>query len=335
VLIDIYLWGSTISMRYNVYGTIVESDMAIADLPSGAGRADWSFCVEGAASRFSRPRVKRWDQQWLLPSGEVWLAFARRPYGYLLRFPNYADYEVDRAAATVVCRPLPGVNDETIQHLFLDQVLPLVLSTHGQVLLHASAVVTPAGIAAFAGEAGMGKSTLATSFAASGYSLVTDDCLHLDLSGEQPVGIPGYPGLRLWDSSINQLFAEEPPLSEVAHYSEKKRLAVRDANLPFCDRRLPVCGIFFLVPHESESGLDIQIARLSEREAFLAMTSYTFKLDIWSPEMLAADFRRMRQIVASLPCYRLSFSRGFEKLPRVREAILEQVRNVETFNYCP
>lgn len=311
-------------MLYNIYGTILESGMVIADLPSGEGhRPDWSFRVEAPTPRAARARVRRWDQRWPLPSGKDWLAFVRRPNGYLLRFPDYADYEVDRAASTVVCRPLPGVNNETIQHLFLDQVLPLVLSTRGRVLLHASAVVTPAGIIAFAGEAGRGKSTLATSFAASGCPLITDDCLHVDLSNDPPLGIPGYPGLRLWDDSIDQLFEEAPPLSEVAHYSEKKRLAVRDTELPYCDQRLPLCGIFFLAVHDDAFGPEIQIERLSVREAFMALMSYTFKLDIWNSEMLVADFIRIRQIAAGLPCYQLRFRHGFALLPRVREAILE------------
>jgi hypothetical protein len=207
--------------------------------------------------------------------------------------------------------------------------MPLVLSTRGHFLLHASAVVTPTGIAAFAGETGMGKSTLATSFAASGCPLITDDCLHLDLSGDQPLGIPGYPGLRLWDSSIEQLFDEEPPLSEVAHYSEKKRLAVGGANLPYCNERLPLGAIFFLGRHDDEARSDIQIEPLSGREAFMALTSYSFKLDIWSREALANDFRRMQQVAASTPCYRLSYRRDFALLPAVRAAILETVERAQ------
>ena len=319
-------------MLYSVYGAVLQTDIDIADLPSGAGQqADWIFRVGPPVMRSARPRVRRWDQQWPLPSGEAWLAFVRRPHGYLLRFPQYADYEIGLEDRHIVCHPLPGVNDETILHLFLDQVFPLVLSTQGRVLVHASAVATPAGIAAFAGDSGMGKSTLATSFAAHGCALITDDCLNLDLSAEQALGLPGYPGLRLWDSSISQLFDQAPPLSEVAHYSEKKRLAVQRANLLYCDEPLPVCGIFFLTAQDATTSTDIQIARLSEREAFFQLMSHTFKLDIWSPEVLAADFKRMQHVAASVPAYQLSFPRGFEHLPRVRDAILEQVSNVQAY----
>ena len=51
---------------------------------------------------------------------------------------------------------------------------------HGRKALHASAVLTPAGVCAFAGPAGMGKSTLAVHLAAwlhdLGHRVVLADC---------------------------------------------------------------------------------------------------------------------------------------------------------------
>lgn len=292
--------------------------------------AHWSFHLQATVKCLPEQQSSYWHHQWNLPSGKIWLSIAKIPQGYILRFPEFADFMVNSKQHTIFCHPKESVLTETIQHLLLDQVLPLVLSTQGYVLLHASAIATESGIVAFAGQTGMGKSTLAANFAASNYALITDDCLRIEIDDGYFFGFPGYPGLRLWDESIDGLFDNPPELSEVAHYTNKKRLAISNTNLSFCNNRLPIRSLFFLESNEMQVASDIKMRVLSPREAFFALTSYTFKLDIWNPEMLAADFKRMQQIVASLPCYRLSFARGFELLPRVREAILEQVGNVQT-----
>jgi hypothetical protein len=207
-------------------------------------------------------------------------------------------------------------------------VLPLVLSTHGQVLLHASAVVTPAGIAAFAGESGMGKSTLATSFAANGYPLVTDDCLGVEFDDEELFGTPGYPSSRLWEDAIESLFEEQPQLSEVAHYTDKKRLSFHNTRLSFCDETLPVKRMFFLLPHESGDDVErVVIARMSPRETFMALASYMFKLNVWDRDMLATDFDRLARIAQMSLCYRLSFPHEFDRLSVVRQAILNHLHS--------
>ncbi|HKS96499.1 MAG TPA: hypothetical protein VJV74_10250, partial [Terriglobia bacterium] len=128
------------------------------------------------------------------------------------------------------CRPRKAIPLDTVRHLFLDQVFPLLLSKRGRLVLHASAVLIPGGAIAFLGETGQGKSTLASSFSQRGFPFLTDDCLLLEEKGGQLVGIPSYPGLRLWPKTVAALFAEEPPVSRVAHYTTKKRLG----RLPFC-----------------------------------------------------------------------------------------------------
>ena len=119
-------------------------------------------------------------QQWELPEGCVWLSMSRVEGGYQLRFPGLATFHVSARAETVRCWPHPGTPGNTVRHLFLDQVMPLVLSLAGRTVLHASAVSTGNGAIAFSGESGRGKSTLAGAFVNHGASLMTDDCLLLD-----------------------------------------------------------------------------------------------------------------------------------------------------------
>src|SRR5207253_1964784 len=144
--------------------------------------------------------------------------------GYLFHFPELADFRIDAAGRTIRCHPVPGTPLETIRHLFLDQVIPLVLSKRGKLVVHASATLFSEGASAFIGMAGAGKSTLAASLADRGFPLLTDDCLLLEEKGHEFSVIPSYPGVRLWDEASSALFGQVPFSGPVAHYTQKKRL---------------------------------------------------------------------------------------------------------------
>ena len=77
---------------------------------------------------------------WDLTDGEPWAQFYRSGDGILVRFPDYADFELSSDGRRVVCVPAPDVSSSTIEHLYFNQVLPLVLGRLGKLLFHASAV---------------------------------------------------------------------------------------------------------------------------------------------------------------------------------------------------
>jgi hypothetical protein len=69
---------------------------------------------------------------WTFPDGTLWTEFHRTNGGYLLRFPDLADFQVSADALAVTGFPAPEISETTVQHLYLNQVLPLVLSKLGK-----------------------------------------------------------------------------------------------------------------------------------------------------------------------------------------------------------
>ena len=57
---------------------------------------------------------------WTFPDGTLWTAFYRANDGYLLRFPDLADFQVSADALHVTGFPAPEVSDATAQHLYLN-----------------------------------------------------------------------------------------------------------------------------------------------------------------------------------------------------------------------
>ena len=147
-----------------------------------------------------------WHHHWLTPAGQVTIAYRKTDAGHELRFPALADFSISPAAHHITAYPVPNTPPETLHHLLLDQVLPRCLAHQGMLMLHASAVSLPGGVALFLGSTGQGKSTLAGYFHRSGYPALSDDCVRLQETSEGVKVFPGYGGLRLWPDAHHFLY---------------------------------------------------------------------------------------------------------------------------------
>ncbi|MCB0153671.1 MAG: hypothetical protein KDJ52_25920 [Anaerolineae bacterium] len=267
-----------------------------------------------------------WSPLWYSADGKILLSVSKLDSKFVLRFPGLADFIVSAVHKEICYYSYWDTPIETIRHLFLDQVLPLVLSLKGKQVFHASAILTSNGAIAFLGQAGWGKSTLAASFRQQGIPGLTDDLLLLEEKGGRPVCFPSYPGLRLWDDSILALFGYEPVPTTVAHYTTKKRLTLNDDHLNYFTEPLPLTRMYVLTdPETIEYPGAVTITPISTRDAFVELFKYTFRLDITNRKSITQEFERLSQLASLLPIYRLTYPRDMSFLPIVRKAILEDL----------
>jgi len=260
---------------------------------------------------------------WTFPDGTPWTEFYRIGSGYLLRFPGLADFEVLGEGERVVCYPVPGIDEATSEHLYLNQVLPLVLSKRGKLVFHASAVELGQGAAVFLGESGRGKSTLAASFAVNGCRFLTDDGLVVEPAGGGYQVLPSHPSIRLWSDSEEALIrpgAETaPPLS----YTAKSRF-LAGAGIAFCDQPRPLQRVYVL---GKGTAARLELRRLTAAEALVGWVKHSFLLDIEERPRLASHFDQVAAL-AKLPIhFSLDYPRRFEDLDAVRQALVEHAND--------
>jgi hypothetical protein len=167
-----------------------------------------------------------WLHHWPGVGGDPDLSLARTDRGFLLRFPGYADFLVARDLSLLEAWPTPETNAATLRRLLLDQVLPRLVAHRESLVLHAGAVSIDGRAVAFFGDTGGGKSTLAGSFHAAGYPLLTDDSLVITVEGGAPRARPTYPGLRLSPPASAALFPSLPPGGPMARYFRNDRAAL-------------------------------------------------------------------------------------------------------------
>lgn len=264
--------------------------------------------------------------QWTAANDAVWTFFYRQPAGYLLRFPEMADFEVSADGHHVRGWPAIGAASSTVDHLYLNQVLPLALSRQGKLMLHGSAVDINGQGVAFIGESGRGKSTLAASFATGGTRFLTDDGLHLEwVEGECRI-IPSHPSIRLWEDSQDALISTTAAVAPALDFTTKSRL-LAGPDIAFCDQARALRRIYFL----GEGNASVPtMARLRPAEALICLAKNSFLLDIEARDVLARHFDDVSRL-AQLPIYfSFDYPRRYDALPQVRAAIIRHACEQES-----
>jgi hypothetical protein len=268
----------------------------------------------------SRPtRAERLLNEWPMPDGGVFLALFRTGHGYLLRFPGFAEYEVSEDGACVDCYRSEDLPDAAAEHLYLNQVLPLVLARRGMLVFHASAVEVEGVAVAFAAASGRGKSTMAAGFAVDRHRFLTDDSLVLEDDGDGYLVLPSHPSIRLWSDSEQALLPSGAPQAPALPFTPKSRFLAGD-EIPYRDSAIPLGRLCFL---GDGSATELRIDALTPADAFTELVRHSFLLDLEDPALLASHFDRVTRL-ARLPIFfRLDYPRRYEMLPRVRETLIE------------
>lgn len=261
-------------------------------------------------------------REWTLPEGVPWTRFYRTPAGFLLRFPDLADFEISEDGGTVRSWPAPGISDASLQHLYLNQVLPLALSKGGQLVFHASAVDLDGDGVAFMGRSGRGKSTLAASFATHGYSFLADDGLVIEGGDGEDRILASHPSIRLWEDSQMALVETSVPTAPRVHFTSKERFLAGE-EIRFCAQSKRLRRVYFLGEGTQEAA---RFERMPRSDALIELVRHSFLLDTEDRDLLAAHFDKLSCLASRPIFYRLDFPRRFDELARVRQAIVEHAR---------
>ncbi len=312
-----------------VYGLNVRSafDFDTA-LPPGEGDPDLTFrCVEGPTPPLADVSDEpAFASPVRLNSGAPFMAVHSGRRMDLVRFSEVADFLVSDDQIT--CYLLDTAYAHMVEIHLLGAVFAYWFERRGVPMLHASAVVVDGAAVVFVATNKGGKSSLAATALQAGFPLLTDDVLGIDEEGEVILGRPGYPSMRFWPDLAEHFVggSEELPL---AHPSfAKRRLGVGAGSFgSFHDEPVPLGG--FYLPERrppSHAPRDIQIQPLPVSRTVIELVRTSFL-----PRTVdAMGFARTRlpllgKVAARVPAKRLIYPDGLEHLPRVREAILEDL----------
>ncbi len=255
------------------------------------------------------------------PDGTIWTEFYRSGQDYLLRFPGLADFEVSADGTRVTAYPAESGDETTVEHLYINQVAPLAMSRQGIPAFHASVVTVPGGAIAFLGKAGMGKSTLAASFALNEAAFLTDDSLVIKETGDACLALPSHPSLRLWEDSLEALIDDRTGQAAAINYSTKARLLAGEA-LAYRRDAQPLLAAFVL---DLGDASEVTIRELAGADRHMAWVNNSFLLDVEDQLLLAQHFDWTCRIASAVPTFALDYPRNYGMLAKVRDAVRQRV----------
>lgn len=273
-------------------------------------------------------RVHPWRAQGVLgvPAYHAWpgrdggetVGFHRLDDGYLVRYPDIADFQISLTGDLVQC--WPAAAGAAWQALYEQQMVPLALAQTGAHVFHGGAVTIAGAAVAFVGCSGLGKSTLVTACAARGHAFFADDCLLLEESADGLRVKPHVANIRLWPDSMAAIAPAGCDI-EQAQGSAKPRV-VAGTGMPHAGDALPLRKVYVL----GDAAVDHpRLERLSLADAVIGWASNRFVLDLKDRQRLAANLGWAARVVAHIPACRLDYPRRYDALGHVVAAVVADV----------
>lgn len=289
----------SVTFLYAAYGLAIESEFPL-DLPDAAtAKAD----VTVVAAPVRRPAR---DQS---PPGDgCWHADAEEA---LYFWPGSGAFRV-HAGRTVEVDPDDGLGADVLGLIVLSRLVAAVLHQRGRLVLHASAVVGPAGAVAVAAHSGTGKSTSAAVLVRRGYEMLTDDLLAIDLLTPVPTVPPGGRGLKLWPASVEAVGAgalDPGRLRPVVAGSDKQVWPLDAVSGP-----VPLVGLYVL-----EAAAGPTVVPLAGRHAVREVMSRSYcseELRLWGA---GANLAHAAAVVQRVPVRHLRRPAGLGGFERWAE----------------
>lgn len=323
--------GPSEMFTFRAFGHKLASNIALPGwLPHAAEVEDLSLIFAATPPFVWQPNQHRPDfiSRAKNQDGQSILTFYRLEPCPVMRFLDMADFYIwpDR----VVCCLQRDVPDYTLNILLFANVLPFWLELKGFVTIHASAVSLAGKAVAFVAHSRNGKSTLAASFLQQGHSLLTDDVLPLIRSEAVYLAYPGYPAMRMWPGEAEHFLSNSEDLERVHPEFSKRYVPLATSGFgAFCDDPTPLERIYVLERREAPdlpNGLEIR--RVAPRDTLIELLRYSFITRLAEAAGLGPGrFDLLGRLARAVPLRRLIYPSGYEYLPQVRQAILEDCSN--------
>ncbi len=314
---------------YSLYGLNLRSEFPfVGQLSEGAGEPDLTFEVVDA------PPVAGWEgdvpdfaSSPRLDGVEESLVRVYLRDGYdVLCLTGLADYYL--GPDSIVCHLLDPGYEHLVEIHLLGTVLSLWLELRGTPALHASAAVVEGEAAAFLATSKSGKSSLAAALMQDGYPLLTDDVLAVEHDGEAVRVRPGYPQMRMWPDQARHLGVGYQDLPLVHPDYSKRRVPVGEGGFgAFCNEPRPLACLYLPERRDpANRGTAIEFTQPSRVEGLMTLLGQSFLPN--TVEGLGLQPVRMGVLAAlasKVPVRKVSYPDGYRHLPRVRQAILEDL----------
>jgi len=304
-------------------------------LPAGRARADrgdlsiWFEEIprtlkDALASRQTLRYVSPYLDDDGRPALIVWLSSDGAFYRF--HYAEGIDYILSQDGRRLWILSSNGVAESDVLSYLLGPVMGFVLRVRGIVCLHASAVAVNGSAVVFAGDVGAGKSTTAMAMGRLGYPILSDDIVPIYRNAGATYAQPGYPRVRLRQSSLPMLCELNPDLPPLPKPEGGKRLhfELTVDGYHFQSTPLPIGAVYLL----AEPNEDLPAPRaqsVSALEGIMGLVANTYVTRFLDKSMRARELEELSCLVTQIAVRKLYPGRESSRLAALCETILADI----------
>ena len=317
---------------YSMYGRHVRSDipLPLRTAPSTAGVTpawDFRLAVRGEhAPQPDGPRVAETRCPAPCHDGRVAARVHRSRAEAWFWVDGLGTAHVRPGTGRVDVYATDSADERALGLLLAGQASVFLLHQSGTPTLHASAVATEHGVAAFVGPKGQGKSTMAASFLRRAATLLTDDVLALQATDGVVKGVPGPALMKVWEATARHTLDLSDELPNVMDGLTKKLLSL-EGRYPSAEAAIPLRALYVLNRYDPAATGDtsVGIRALTSREGLAVLLAQISHGAFLEPAEVARFLPIYARLLAQAPVRVLSYPHGFAHQEAVYARIMSDL----------
>lgn len=241
----------------------------------------------------------------------------------LLNVNNVCKYWI-HSANTIVLEPYPEIDEKSVRLFLLGSSLGAILLQKQYLPLHANCLSYRGNAFAFAGDSGIGKSTLAAALEQHGFNILTDDVCSIKLINSKPFVYPGTTNIKLWQNSLERLEKKYDNLESVRPEMKKYLQPINNQNHL---EPVPLRKIYFLKKHTKE---EVTITTLEPKLAILQAKRNTYRYQFAKGMGLEkVNFMQYLQIIQNVDTSLIHRPKSGFKIDQLVDSVIKDIKQYE------
>lgn len=225
-----------------------------------------------------------------------------------LTVDRVARYRI-RGGREISIDPYPNASARNVRLFLLGSAFGVLCHQRGLLPLHANAIVVNGQAVVFAGQQGIGKSTLAAYYQSRGYGVLCDDvCVVSFGEGGRPLAWPGMPRLKLWRDAAETFGYDSRKLERVVDELDKYNVPLM---APVTKGPFPVARMYILSDRAADAATEI--VPLTGSTAVQAIMANTYRNVYLQPMRLTgANFVQAALLAKSARIFAAPRRKGYD-----------------------
>ncbi len=244
------------------------------------------------------------------PTTLVWVDYAGTPAAYFYRsngdywayLPVVGGFRVGDDGS-VLGIPNQGVSHELVVDTYRRTVVPMALQLLGRQAIHASAVLTAAGVIGFCADSQTGKSTVAYGLSQRGYELWADDALAFE-SVDGAVHTFKLPfSVRLRPASADYFGVQRAPAPDLGP----------DGLITVGNEQETLAALCIL--SRQSQGRPVEVRRLEAEAVIRTLLPHAYCFSLLDDELKRRTVQEYLWLAGRVPVYEARFTATLDELP--------------------